>query len=94
MPKISDLGEFALIERIARKPKSKNILVGIGDDAAAVKAPKGSVVLTTDAMVENDHFKLGWFSPEQVGAKAIESNGIQPRPYIRPAINEVQRLGV
>ena len=74
MIKIKDIGEFGLIERIAKKPKNKNIIVGIGDDAAVVKMNKGLQVLTTDCLVEGDHFRTEWFSPIQIGMKAIEIN--------------------
>ena len=30
--------------------------------------------MTTDTLVEDDHFNLKWFKPEQIGTKAIESN--------------------
>lgn len=72
--KIKELGEFGLIERITKKPKNKDIIVGIGDDAAVVKTKKGLQVLTTDTLVERDHFRQEWFSPKQIGMKAIEIN--------------------
>jgi len=72
--KIKDIGEFGLIDRITKKPKDKDILVGIGDDAAVVKTDKGLQVLTTDCLVEGDHFRREWFTPEQIGMKAIEIN--------------------
>ena len=72
--KIKEIGEFGLINRITKKPKNKDILVGIGDDAAVVKTKKGLQVLTTDTLVEGDHFRQEWFSPKQIGMKAIEIN--------------------
>jgi len=75
MTKIRDIGEFGLIERITRKSKDKNdVLVGIGDDAAVVKPGKHLQVLTTDCLVEEDHFTRRWFTPLQIGMKAIEIN--------------------
>ncbi len=71
--KIKDIGEFGLIDRITKKPKNKDILVGIGDDAAIVKT-RGLQVLTTDCLVESDHFRTEWFTPKQIGMKAIEIN--------------------
>ena len=72
---IKDIGgEFALIKRIAAKPKDKSIIKGIGDDAAVLKLGGKLFVITTDTLVENDHFSLKWFSPKQVGMKAIEIN--------------------
>jgi thiamine-monophosphate kinase len=72
--KIKDIGEFGLIDRITKKPRNKDIIVGIGDDAAVVKNKKGLQLLTTDTLVEGDHFRREWFSPEQIGMKAIEIN--------------------
>lgn len=72
--KVKDIGEFGLIDRITKKPKDKDVLVGIGDDAAVVKTEKGLQVLTTDCLVEGDHFRREWFTPEQIGMKAIEIN--------------------
>jgi len=71
--KIKDIGEVGLIERISRKSKKQDVLVGIGDDAAVVKI-KGLQVLTTDCLVEGDHFRCDWFTPMQIGKKAIEIN--------------------
>lgn len=73
--RIKDIGgEFALIKRIYKKAKNNNIKVGIGDDAAVLKIGGKLIVITTDTLVEDDHFSLRWFSPEQVGMKAIEVN--------------------
>lgn len=72
--KIKEIGEFGLIDRIAKKPRKKDIIVGIGDDAAVVKTKKGLQVLTTDTLVEGDHFRRKWFTPKQIGMKAIEIN--------------------
>jgi|TARA_B100001964_G_scaffold245559_1_gene333420 thiamine-monophosphate kinase len=75
--KISQLGEIELIKKISGKTKlfSKDIVKGIGDDAAVVRFDKKHyLLLTTDTLVEDDHFNLKWFKPEQIGSKAIESN--------------------
>jgi thiamine-monophosphate kinase len=48
--------------------------VGIGDDAAVIKLKSGLQVLTTDTLVEGDHFRQEWFSPKQIGMKSIEIN--------------------
>jgi thiamine-monophosphate kinase len=67
-------GEFALIERLAKEPVSKNIIKGIGDDAAVIKVGRSYIVLTADTMVEGDHFSLDYFTPQQIGKKAVEVN--------------------
>lgn len=71
--KIRDIGEFELIKKISKKSRDKDVLVGIGDDAAVIKT-KGLQVLTTDCLVEGDHFRIKWFKPKQIGMKAIEIN--------------------
>lgn len=72
--KLKDLGEFGLIDRIYRKARDNNVLVGIGDDAAVVKFGGKLMLVTTDTMVDGDHFSFDYFTPEQVGMKAIEVN--------------------
>lgn len=67
--------EQDLISRIAKKPKNKNVLVGIGDDAAVLRWKKSThLLVSTDAMVQGNHFTLPWFTPKQTGMKAVESN--------------------
>ena len=70
-------GEHGLIEMIRGKAKlfSRDVAVGIGDDAAVLRYNKGSYLLfTTDSLIENIHFSLKYFKPEQIGMKAIEQN--------------------
>ncbi len=44
---------------------------GIGDDAAVLRCPAGEqLVISTDASVENVHFRRGWLSAEEIGARA------------------------
>ena len=73
---LSDFSEIELIGKISRKIKlfSKNIVKGIGDDAAVVNYNKQYyLLLTTDSLVEDIHFNK-FFAPEQIGMKAIEVN--------------------
>jgi len=75
--KIKDIGEFGLINRIKKSTKlfSKEVVIGIGDDAAVLKFDKNHyIIFTTDMLVENDHFSLKFSTPEQIGMKAIEQN--------------------
>jgi thiamine-monophosphate kinase len=44
--------------------------VGIGDDAAVVTAPSGSVVAAVDLLIEGRHFRRDWSSAYDVGVKA------------------------
>ncbi len=45
-------------------------LLGPGDDAAVVAAPDGRVVVSTDLVVENRHFRRDWSTAQDVGHKA------------------------
>ena len=73
---INKIGEFGLIDIIRKKVKNKdkNIKIGIGDDCAVVKIGNKLCLFTTDALVEENHFSLDYFKPEQIGKKAIEIN--------------------
>lgn len=46
-------------------------LLGPGDDAAVVAAPDGRVVITTDLLVENRHFRRDWSTADDIGRKAV-----------------------
>ena len=76
--KIEDIGgEFRLIERIKKSVNaySKDVIAGIGDDAAVLKSNKKNyMLLKIDALVENCHSSLKYSKPEQIGMKAIEQN--------------------
>jgi len=63
---ISNIGEFSLIEKIAKEIKIYNqekLVKGIGDDAAVIEPDRDKVkVITSDMLVENIHFDLSWIS--------------------------------
>lgn len=68
-------GEFALVARIiARLPSGPGVLLGPGDDAAVLATPDGSVVATTDVLVEDRHFRRTWSSATDVGHRAAAQN--------------------
>ncbi|MBI2321798.1 MAG: thiamine-phosphate kinase [Chloroflexi bacterium] len=73
--RITDLGEFGLIARVAALQPAPNrkLIVGIGDDAA-VWQPEGLAIATTDTLVEDVHFRRRYASWEDVGWKALAVN--------------------
>ena len=73
--KLSRLGEFALIKRIRRlTPSGRGVLLGIGDDAAWVESRYGSVLVTSDLLIQDIHFKLEWTSMFALGHKVLAVN--------------------
>ena len=73
--KVADLGEFGLIAAItARLPQASGVIVGPGDDAAVLATADGRVVVTTDLLVENRHFRRDWSSADDIGHKAAAQN--------------------
>ncbi|MCL6473285.1 MAG: thiamine-phosphate kinase [Firmicutes bacterium] len=75
--KVSDIGEFALIERIANivEYEDKRVVLSIGDDTAVVKPTKlDYLLLTTDLLVEGVHFNPGTISAWQLGYKSVAVN--------------------
>ena len=77
--KISQLGEFGLIERIREKNKKavhhSGTIIGIGDDCAVVKCSGSEHFLfTTDTLVENVHFSKKYYSFFDIGYKSLAVN--------------------
>lgn len=72
MPSIKS--ELDFLKAIANRPRLSDSLLGIGDDAAVIRGRKGVYAITTDMIVEGDHFSLDYFSPYDIGVKAMESN--------------------
>ena len=75
--KVSDLGEFGLIEllaEIATKSRAKPLLVDIGDDAAAWHSEYGVQLATSDALIQDVHFTLGTTTWRELGWKALAVN--------------------
>ena len=77
MVKLSDIGEFGLIDRIRRSfaKRSLRAPIGIGDDAAALYCSPGSTLLaTTDMLIEGVHFDLATTDLDSLGWKAAAVN--------------------
>lgn len=73
---ISDLGEFGLIQRLARNvSRDPRAVAGIGDDCAVLPTgnPDLFLLYTVDPVVESVHFDAG-AKPYQVGWKAMARN--------------------
>ena len=72
--KISELGEFGLIEHLRSRLTTKpGVLHSIGDDAA-VLSPLSTPVVTCDALIEGVHFRRDWTTPFLLGRKAMAVN--------------------
>ena len=72
---LAGLGEFAVIDRLlAGREQPDTVALGPGDDAAIVVAGDGKTVVSTDMLVEGQHFRLDWSTPLDVGRKAIAQN--------------------
>jgi thiamine-monophosphate kinase len=78
MRRLRDVGEHAwlkrVIARLGRVTDSRRILVGPGDDAAVVRASGRPLVLTTDTLIEDVHFRPGWSTPAALGRRAFAVN--------------------
>ncbi|MEM0963527.1 MAG: thiamine-phosphate kinase [Bacteroidota bacterium] len=82
---VSDVGEFGLIDRLnatlADAASGKDLVLGIGDDAAVYRVgsagsdgPSRVHVVTTDALVEGVHFDRTYVPLRALGWKAIATN--------------------
>jgi len=80
--RIRDIGEFGLIARIEALVRrafagvaQPTVVLGIGDDAALLRARGDEdVVVTTDALVERVHFDFAHETPRVAGRRALAAN--------------------
>lgn len=71
---VGQFGERALLAHLgARVPTATGVVVGIGDDAAAVEIGPFALV-TTDCLVERVHFRREAAPPRLLGRKALTVN--------------------
>jgi thiamine-monophosphate kinase len=73
---LSQLGEFGLIDHLAKNVKltHASTIKGIGDDAAVIDAGDKYQLLSTDMMVEGTHFDLTYTPLLHLGYKAVVTN--------------------
>ncbi len=77
--RLGDLGEFELIARIERAARRAGsprfVVLGIGDDAAILRLRSGEdLVVTTDSLVEDVHFRWRSQSARTIGRRALVAN--------------------
>ncbi len=82
--KLSDLGEFGLIEKLLKAFSTKlpSGYIGAGDDCAVIplaafsgqSATKGNILISTDSVVENQDFRLKYTPPYSLGRKLLAMN--------------------
>jgi thiamine-monophosphate kinase len=73
---ISELGEFGLIDRLTSSfsVTNKDLIKGIGDDAAVFSAGDKCFLVTTDLLVEGIHFNLIYTPLKHLGYKSVVVN--------------------
>lgn len=86
---VADLGERAVIDRIAASARIEAgfVSVGLGDDAAVIEPARNLAdVVTTDSLVEGIHFDRAYVPAAAIGHKALAVNlsdlaamGAEPR---------------
>jgi thiamine-monophosphate kinase len=75
--KVSELGEFGLIDLLAKMVgggQDERLLIGIGDDAAAWRGDASIQLATVDSFIQDVHFPSGLASWKELGWKALAVN--------------------
>ncbi|WP_425437717.1 thiamine-phosphate kinase [Mumia flava] len=71
---VADVGEFGLIAEVVPAELSERVLIGPGDDSALVRVGDAPVLVATDVLVENRHFRRDWVEAYDVGRRAAAAN--------------------
>jgi thiamine-monophosphate kinase len=69
---VADIGEFPLIDRLAARlgPLRRDVVIGVGDDVAAVEIGPGRLqLMTCDVQVAGSHFHPDRCDPRRLGRK-------------------------
>ena len=80
--KVSELGEFGLIDLLAKMVRDKGVdrlgpglpVIGIGDDAAAWRGDASIQLATVDTMVQDVHFTTETITWPELGWKSLAIN--------------------
>lgn len=78
--KVSELGEFGLVDLIAgvlgvgQSSDGRGVLLDIGDDTAAWRPVSDVELVTTDTMIQDLHFRVETTSYRDLGWKALAIN--------------------
>ncbi|MFC1909014.1 thiamine-monophosphate kinase [Chloroflexota bacterium] len=75
--KVSELGEFGLINLLAGmlpNTQKKQLIIGVGDDAAAWYSDDSIQLATVDSLIQDVHFSLSTTSWQELGWKALAVN--------------------
>lgn len=72
---LKEIGEFGLIYRLTQDlPSAREVIQGVGDDAAVLAVGDKWFLFTTDVLVEKVHFRWDLASPADVGFKTLTVN--------------------
>ena len=81
--KVSELGEFGLIDLLAKMisssqnnqlPPHQKLIIGIGDDAAAWHGDTSIQLATVDSLIQDVHFSLSTTTWKELGWKSLAVN--------------------
>jgi thiamine-monophosphate kinase len=73
---LRQIREFGLIGRIRKWMATSDpaIIMGMGDDVAVIGMGGKVLLVTTDILIEDVHFKRAWIDPYHLGKKALAVN--------------------
>lgn len=75
MTLVRDVDESELIRRFTELlPASPRAMLGSGDDCAVIAAPEGRFIVSTDIVIEDEHWIRAWSTPHEVGQRAAAQN--------------------